>query len=235
MKIDKLLEYHELDIRLSKEEIELRNSDECKNYFKTKKTYNDTMESIKQLDIEAEKLKGSFTNDSKEFEKLMNEATDISVMIDKIGQAQEMDYHLKRLNLLYADINKLEGQLKKLLDIISEITKRTKNLIFDGKKQREIYKEATDKFSVLKTKFDDAQATEKETLAKMQKDIDESLFDIYKRLKDNPSKKPPYVVQFSDPCCSGCGMDIDINQINKLKNNEIIECPNCGRIIYFQK
>ena len=47
----------------------------------------------------------------------------------------------------------------------------------------------------------------------------------------------PVLVPSSDnfKACLGCGMDISSDLTIKLQGGGIVECPNCGRLIYNNK
>ena len=75
-----------------------------------------------------------------------------------------------------------------------------------------------DKFSNVKTKQEIA------------KTIDPKLMEQYtKRRKDNIF---PVMVPVRDSSCGGCHMELPVSMMNKLKEDGILSCEHCRRIIY---
>lgn len=46
------------------------------------------------------------------------------------------------------------------------------------------------------------------------------------------SKHKNALVKVEKNICGGCNVELFMNKISKLDNNEIIECENCGRLMY---
>jgi len=66
----------------------------------------------------------------------------------------------------------------------------------------------------------------------LSKQIDSKLNKLYSTLKDK--RQGVGVVNVKQETCQGCFMHIPPQMfIEVQKNNEIIRCPNCNRILYF--
>ena len=51
-------------------------------------------------------------------------------------------------------------------------------------------------------------------------------------LKKRANKIFPVVYAVSNKVCGACNMELSMSELNKLKNGEVIECDQCGRILY---
>lgn len=64
------------------------------------------------------------------------------------------------------------------------------------------------------------------------KGIDREIYDLYSKILK--TKKGLAVVEAKDEICRGCNMNIPPQLFVEIKKNEkIIQCPQCNRILYF--
>ena len=90
----------------------------------------------------------------------------------------------------------------------------------------------TEKYTKLKTELEPKINALKSDLAKIQKDVDSKLLQKYNQKREN--KIFPVFVSLADNKCGGCRMEISASKLGTMKKNDfgVIECENCGRIIY---
>ena len=73
---------------------------------------------------------------------------------------------------------------------------------------------------------------EGQAISKMQAELNPDDLKLYNRVKST-NIRMPYVVEYQDGSCMGCGIEIKTEVEAKLqKSGDIAECPNCRRIVY---
>ncbi|MBO5068109.1 MAG: hypothetical protein J6C62_06895, partial [Clostridia bacterium] len=73
------------------------------------------------------------------------------------------------------------------------------------------------------------EAVEKE-LESLKKKVDPSLMDRY--LKKRANKIYPILYEVKGNICGACRMELPMSEMNKLKNGDVIDCDQCGRLLY---
>ena len=54
-------------------------------------------------------------------------------------------------------------------------------------------------------------------------------------MKKRNNKIYPVLYEVRGNVCGACNMELPMSEINKLKNGEIIDCDQCGRLLYQSK
>ncbi len=71
--------------------------------------------------------------------------------------------------------------------------------------------------------------TAKEAAAALAKAVDPQLLEAYRQVKRNHALA---VVEVVGNKCSGCNMELPAVADRRLREQELVECDNCGRILY---
>jgi len=181
---------------------------------------------------------------------------DVAVMADRLEAVEdEADRLEKLLNNLCAEIEanppkdaeeaaKRAESVQKLLDSLTryeqELQKMRKDAEIKDRQQKEIRVRAAKtkiEYDQLKQVYDKEFKEDNAKLQKMRADIEneakkveEELLNHYRNVKQHIM---PPMAKLVDGQCSGCFVSLPGATLRKLKaNEEIVECDNCGRIIY---
>lgn len=173
-------------------------------------------------------------------------------------KANKHDAHLKELSSKLSDINKKSASLKtereiKAIQIEEEIAKeqvafaneeieRLENLEAlkkeEAKKLEESLVDIASKISVYELSLaKDLQGLEdskKEIYSKKEKlvyEINPKVYSFYQKIKRWAHTET--VVPIVDKACTGCNIELGDSDYRKaIRSEEIMTCPNCGRILY---
>ena len=202
---------------------------------------------IKKLDermsIEKEKLlteKGKV--DLLEKERREKERQ-LSSSQEKIKKAEGRMFEVKtnkEYQALLTEIETIKGassrEEEEILQVLEEIDELKKDL---SKREKEV---ATllEKIEVEKKMTQDRMAQDeifwKERMERREvvsKEVESKLYKLYHTLKEK--RQGVGVVNVKRETCQGCFVHIPPQMfIEVQKNNEIIRCPNCNRILYFK-
>ena len=231
--IEQLLNYQQADAKLRKIETELSGSEARKKAMAAKKYLEGVEANVDNLDARAAKLLDVYQKAVAERDRLIEfEAEFESAMKDAANEA-ELSYLVKKADKVSLEIKALYAKLNKLAEEVQAVMKEYVNIKNTTKAMQAQYAENGKKYNELKASLkDEKEAVEKE-LDGLKKTVDPILIERY--LKKRASKMYPVVYELRDNVCGACNMELSMSEINKLKSGEIIECSQCGRLLYRKK
>lgn len=128
------------------------------------------------------------------------------------------------------DIENLEIELLKNMEIIEELRKEQDDLSKTFKEHRKEYTKLVKEHRVLMNQYEIKAQLEKKEIERLMSTIDGG---VLKRFHNLIKTKRIAVVEVIDNRCTGCNMVLPSVILNRLKKNtEVILCENCHRILY---
>lgn len=234
--LDLLWEYQELEKLMDGYNRERNGLPIRKELRKLQKYLIEQQKELVKLDEEADKKSNTLNKIYHEYDNIIN-----SLRIDQekiedgsIKNLKQVEQLEKNAQLLKEKTLKKEEELKDLMDELDDFSKVLKEIgikISKGKKE----------YAQVKARYDEqaGDIQEKYNEAKKKRDalkkkIDGELLSKYKELKANHDQ--PLALVTDHYCCSGCNMQIASLAVQNLKEgSHIIECENCGRILYVKR
>lgn len=163
--------------------------------------------------INKEKYEGQIKliKTQKEYEALTSEIAQID---EKLAQIESEEFEsMQELETLDTDLEEQTGLLQELKETIAG-------------KEKEV-----SKLSVEKQKELDKYLKEKKTISS---GLDKEL--IYKFEKIVKNKEGIGIISIKNTVCMGCNMLLPPQFVNNVRReDELIFCPNCSRILYYQQ
>ena len=232
MQLDTLWQFMQVDMEADGFESKMRQSPNRQKLIKARDFLKDQQTNMKKLE------------------------SDVAVMQDRLeAVADEADRLEKVLANLTAEIeanppqNVEEAQkqaesVQKLLDTLTryeqELAKMRKDADVKDRQQKEIRVRAAktkQEFDQLKVVYDKEFKADTVKLQKMRdrteqeaKKLDPKLYERYKNIKQHCT--PPMAKLINDQC-SGCFMSLPSATLLEIRTGDrIVECDNCGRILY---
>ena len=230
MDINKILEYQNLDSELFKIEKSLRENEDKKTATQMQSNAKIAQERSFKLNEKASELAKECENTKKQFEIQKNKMNEIFAKdIDKLS-AEEVDKLMQLKDKLSQNLSILERNFAKLAEnmnaLLSDFNK-TKNAFQMAKEQYAVSKQNYDK------KIEEAEPKKQEIakkLASLEKGIDGKIIEAYKKRRNENIF--PVVVGLAGNCCGGCRVELSMANLSKLKEEKILTCEHCHRIIY---
>ena len=228
MQIKEILEYQKIDSKIRKIDAEIKNSEDRKKATQMQEYLRDSQSKLVKLEESSVKL-------VKLCEKAVQTHNDFVLRVEQImkeGEEKTQDEvraKLEKLNSLHASIVKIEKDIESLKSSIDKISAEFDNLMKNSKTAKgnfEIYK---NRFNELKKKYEPELKTLMQERDKIGAGIQAELLSKYKHKAES---KTPVFVPCRDNACGGCRMEISGSKLKALKETGMIECENCGRIIY---
>ena len=232
MQLDTLWQFMQVDMEADGFETKMRQSSNRQKLIKARDFLKDQQANMKKLE------------------------NDVAVMQDRLEAVKdEADRLEKVLGNLTEEIaanppanveeaNKQAESVQKLLDTLSryeqELAKMRKDADVKDRQQKEIRVRAAktkQEFDQLKVEYDKEFKADTVTLQKMRahtdqeaRKVDPGLLEKYKSIKQHCT---PPMAKLINGQCSGCFMSLPSATLLEIRDGKrIVECDNCGRILY---
>ena len=219
-KLEYLLMYQKADLKKQQLENNLRTTESRQKLNKITKLLREQQATIQKLTEEAEGQQNALVKllsqqDSLTHELELNRSEMETLEADEEVTAEELTefrQELEQLERISTDFQKaraLGGKAKKEYDRLKAVCEVEKN-------------ESAASISAATKEMDT-----------VERQVDPTFLAKYKKARVHHSMP---VVPVVNEKCSGCNMSIPMAVIKKLTSQEtVLECENCGRILYYQK
>ena len=231
--IEELLIYQNADAKLRKIETELSGSEARKKAVSAKKFLEGVEQNVDKLDARAAKLLDVYEKALDEQEKIQEFQTEFESALKDAGNSSELSYLMKKADEVTVKIRALAAKINKLAEEIQAVMKEYVAIQSNTKAAQAQYAENAKKYNDLKTSYKDEKESAERELEELKKKVDPALMERY--LKKRAAKIYPVIYEVRERVCGACNMELPMSEINRLKNGEVIECSQCGRLLYRKK
>lgn len=230
MDLSKVLEYQKKDAELIKLERQLFNNEDKKIFNQMIGVVKDAQNKSALLEKQAGDLINVYNNLKQTYEENIKSANIISNR--KVEEASLAD--IENIEQVASTIiNNLSILEKKLL----QQAERVNVVLNEFEQTRKKYNAAREKYNKHKELYDAESQKLEPILAEKQKEvkkleqgIEPSILAKYKQRRQD--RIFPVFVPCVDKACGGCRMELPSASLANLKNNGVLECEHCRRIIY---
>lgn len=232
MDITKILEYQKVDSGLFNLERQLRQNANKKTADEMAASARQAQNRTAELENKASALLKDIETIKKQFEAQESKLNEItSKNLDKLTKA-EIDGYLALKDKLAQNLNILDRNLTKLAENVSAT-------LTDFNKTAKVFNAARDKMMTSKQAYEaDLAKIEPEKvrlegeLKQLEKGIDGQLLEKYKKRRAD-NLFPILVPLLNGNSCGGCHMELSFAQVSKIKQEGLLSCEHCRRLIYF--
>lgn len=228
--IEALLKYQEKDAELRKIEQELAGSEERKKAVAAKRYIDGVEESVAKLDARAAKLEEEYRKALTEQERLKEQEQEFVRAVESAEDETEAGYVLKKIDELAGKIKNLMSRAEKLSEEMTLVVKEYVKIKNETKAAQAQYAENGKKYNELKASVKGERDKIEAELKELAKGVDAPLMERY--LKKRAGKIYPVVYEVRGNVCGACNMELPMSELGKLKNGEVIDCDQCGRLLY---
>ena len=228
--IQELLKYQEIDAKLKKIENELADSPERKKAITAKKYLDGVEENVNKLDDKAGNLSAEYQAKLEELNKFKELEQELVSALNEIDDQAQAGYLIKKAEELIAKIKSVNAEINNLSNAVSAVMKEYVNIKNTTKAAQLQYNENGKKYNEFKASKQAEKTEIEQQLATLKAKVDPKLMEMY--LQKRANKIYPVVYEVSNSVCGACSMSLSLSELNKLKNGEVIECDQCGRILY---
>ncbi len=234
-KLEALLAYQEADMKLLDYENKLKNSPARQKLLQVKNYLLEQQDKWKQFETETLERQGKYEQLKQYYDQALS---DYKLAEEKyLGITSESKEDIDAIKKQYENVQNTLAKLRReLVKIIKDMGDSEQMVV----KMHNSVNSAKQEFTELKEEHqkeldaskDEIEKTKKKVLSAGKK-VDKELLELYNKLRQN---KPNPVALVVDDKCGGCNMELPYLTRSKIKENSdiIIECENCGRILYYK-
>lgn len=229
--MEKLLEYQNIDAELKAIEQELSSNEDRKKGIVAKKFLDTVNDSLAELDAKAVEFDKAYTKYNEVFAKLAEVQKEFDNASEDYSGEDEINFVKKKAQELMDELKSLEKQIVHLQEEIVALTEQYNSLKKKTLAAQKQFKECGQKYTEFKATKAESQKEVSARLAKLEKEIDKKIMDLYK--KKRADKIFPILYEYKGSgFCPNCRTEISKLAESKLVKEGVIECDNCGRLLY---
>ena len=229
--LEQLWQYQQVDLQIDKMENVLRNSQLRQRYAKTVAYLKEQQSSIARMEGQAQEIQSKLAIIARECSASAQEYD--QTPDDYQGMTREQLTVVRQKSNQWADtLARREKELTKLTEQLRAQVKQLEEMKAGIARAKKEYPVLKAKYEQEAAKLDEQTAPLRAQRDKMGEGIDAALLKKYKSIKGRRANPVARVVANQ---CQGCSMEIAQYVLSRAKTNGgIVECENCGRILYLE-
>ena len=228
--INQLLNYQQADAKLREIEVKLSSFPARKKAAQAKMYIEGVNDNVNKLDDKASHLSSDYEGFVAEQKRLNEQLVELQKALEQAEDENAFNYLTKKLEVLLSALKSLSAKINAVSEESQKVVKEYSGIRNATKAAQTQFAESKEEYEKFKATFaSEKQAVEKE-LADLRKKVDPALMEKYDKKRAN--KMFPIVHEVTSNICGACRMELSMSELNKLKNGEVIECDQCGRMLY---
>lgn len=231
--LETLWKFQEADVECDKFEAGLRNSATYKRLSKLRSYLEDQKRILQKMNAAVEVRRQTIASTSERFdlyEKRYQEGMAKYENIDK-ENLEEISRYRKYFDQLAARVAQERKDFAQIVHVLEKEEAQLAEMRITIARARKEYDEVKAKYeeerSAAQGQLDELRAVAQ----KASETVEPPLLEAYRRVKRNHSVP---VALVNGNKCGGCNMELPAVVARRLKEQDIVECDNCGRILYLQ-
>ena len=235
MQLEKLWQFMQVDMEADRFEAKIRQSEKRQKLLKQRNFLMDQQNNMKKLESDVAAMTDRLEAVRDDAERLQKVLTGLMEELESNPPTSE-----EEANARMEPVQKLMDNLTRYEQ---ELSKMRKDAEVKDRQQKEIRVRAAKtkaNYDALKQVYDKEYKADTDELQRLRAKIEEeakkvepSLLERYRSIKQHCT---PPMAKLVEGQCSGCFMSLPSATLLELKNGEhIVECDNCGRIIYIEE
>lgn len=227
----KILEYQKLEGETIRLENELSKSSDREKASQIQQELKSYHSKLLSLEEKAKRVNDAYSLAIKKYQEYGEKLAELEKQVEN-APSDKVDFFEKPYKDFASISSGLEKEIAKLHNDIQQISHEYEEIIKKSKIGREKFDGFKAKYTKLKNELEPKISENRAALAKIQKEVEAKLMQKYLQKREN--RIFPVFVPLADNKCGGCRMEISASKLGAMKNNDfgVIECENCGRIIY---
>ena len=234
--IDKLLAYQEEDKKLFAIEKQLKDCEARKNGVKARKFLSTVSETLAGIEAKASELCGLYEKFTEELEKIKEDNAEFGVIAEGVTDEKEIAYLKSKSDELGKKLEDLMKKVQKTEADMNEVARQYAKLRKETMFYQEQLKVSGAEYEKFKAPFEPEIKKIESELKVLAKDIPAELMEKYAEKRKDKRFPIVFGLAEKDNHCGGCGTELSMKQLDKLKKDDaIIECENCRALLFRTK
>ena len=235
MQLDNLWHYMQVDMEADKFETQMRQSENRQKLLKNRNFLMEQQNNMKKIESDVATMQDrleAVRDEAVRLEGLLNAACE-DIEKNPPQNEEEVEQKSETVRKLADSLSRYEQELQKMRKDAENRDRQQKEIRVRAAKAKQEYDQT-------KAIYDVEFERDKQELANLRARTDAEadkvegrLLERYKAIKQHCT---PPMARLVDGQCSGCFMSLPSATLLRLSSGEdIVECDNCGRILYVEK
>lgn len=231
--IEKLLAYQSEDAKLFEIEKKLNDSPSRHQGIQAQRFLRTVSDTLASIETKAVELNGLYENAVKELSQIKEDNAEFTLIAEKATDEKEIAFLKDSAQKLTKSLDELRKKITRLEQEMNDAVRNYTKLKKETLAYQKQYEEAGKEYSSLKESVAEDRKKVEAELKKLAVGIPEDIMKKYAEKRKDKTFPIIYKMESDDKHCPACGTELSLIQIDKLaKNNEIIECENCRKLLF---
>ena len=229
--LDKILEYQTVETELIALETEVSKSKDREKASEIQQNLKNQHAKLLALENSAKVVGEQYKKATEKYEEYLKKLEKLEEEV-KNADPEKAELYAKMYKDFATVSANLERDIQNIHASVQQISRDYEDIIRKSKFDRERFDKFKASYSKLKAEKEPQIEATKAKLEALAKSIDPKLMSIYRQKREG--RIFPVFVALAVNKCGGCRMEISASKLGQMKTNNlgVIECENCGRLIY---
>ncbi len=223
-----MLKYQDMDLEIKRLEGGLLDHADRKNALRMQHILKDCQAKLVELESKSKETlkaynqyKSVYNNMAKNLEVIEKNAD-----TDNISKIEGL---VEAIDAIVGNLTMLDKEMATIINYAEGVQAEYNSIMKNARTAKASMQKYKESFNEAKQETEKLIQSKKSELQKQGGKVDSKLLQKYKQ-KATDNRK--VVVPLVETKCGGCRMELSAGKLNILKTQKVIECENCGRIIY---
>lgn len=234
--LELLMQYQGIEKQVMGIENELRNAPVRKKLLHARNYLVTTQNNLKKMESESAELTKTLEITRNRFQEVSKEMEEMGVHFDAADEESDSEdvADMRRQAVSIQNrLGQLERELLSILKHLGSMDQEIRKMAANIPKARQDYNELKTVYDAELAQINERTAPLKAQLQQMEGSIDP---DLMRRYKSARAAGANPIVPLSGNRCNGCNMEIPSASAKRIREDGVIlECENCGRLLYAPK
>ena len=226
--MNNILKYQDLDLQIMKIEAEINQNSDRKNAIKMQTSLKEYQSKLIELNEKTKTLFAEFENYKNVFNQMAENLEVVGKNIDAKDE-KKIDGLIEASDAITNNLMRLEKKISAIASECVAVQNEYNNIMKNARTAKTALQKHKESFANAKLEGEAKIAQLQQEKEKLSKSVDSKLLAIYNQ--KHSDKQNVFVVDLGGKC-GGCRVAIPVSKQAKLKAEGMIECENCGRIIF---
>ena len=235
MQLDNLWHYMQVDMEADKFETRMRQSENRQKLLKNRNFLLEQQNNMKRIENEVTTMQDrleAIQDEASRLEGLLNAAA-AELESNPPQTPEDAAQKTESVKRLADSLSRYEAELQKMNQDAKNRTRQQKDIRMSAAKAKQEYDQVK---AVYDVEFEQDKKKLAELRARTEKEAGNVAADLLERYKTIKQHCTPPMARLVDGQCSGCFMALPSATLRKIAaGEEVVECDNCGRILYTTK
>ena len=231
--LNQILNYQNIDGEIIRLESELANSNERQSAAEIQQTLKNQHSRLVTLENNANRINNNYISAKKKYDEYVSKLDKLKAEVSAADAGSDkLEFFEKTYHDFQAVSTSLEKEITSLYNEIQNTNKEYEEIIRQSKNSREKFDKFKAAYDRQKAQIEPKLAALKSQKAAMEHEIDSTVLAKYRQKCENHVF--PVFVPLTDNKCGRCRMQLSASKLSEMAKSKygLIECENCGRIIY---